>query len=60
MLNVLLVLTGQIFTHLVFYIDTIDNAEKNGLTVSEPNEEVSARSVFGKYTAVDHADYLQT
>jgi hypothetical protein len=54
------VLTGQIFTHLVFYIDTIENAEKNGLTVSEPNEEVSARSVFGKYTAVDHADYLQT
>jgi len=33
----------QIFTHLVFYIDTPENAQKNGLSTSKPSEEVRNR-----------------
>ena len=33
----------QIFTHLVFYIDTPENAQKNGLSTSEPAEKVCNR-----------------
>jgi hypothetical protein len=33
----------QIFTHLVFYIDTPENAQENGLTISEPPEEARNR-----------------
>lgn len=33
----------QIFTHLVFYIDTPENAQKNVLSTSEPSDEVLNR-----------------
>ncbi|RXK40753.1 hypothetical protein M231_02005 [Tremella mesenterica] len=33
----------KIFNHLVFYIDTIENAKKNGLTGSSPSSEVIER-----------------
>lgn len=33
----------QIFTHLVFYVDTSANAERNGLKTSSPADEVTER-----------------
>jgi hypothetical protein len=36
----------QIFTHLVFYIDSAANAEKNGLQVSHPATEIVERYVI--------------
>lgn len=34
-----------IFAHLVFYIDTAENARKNGLATSEPDRDVTERYV---------------
>lgn len=34
---------GQIFTHLVFYVDTPQNAKKNELKSSEPSAETTQR-----------------
>lgn len=33
----------RIFTHLVFYIDTPDNAKENGLAASKPPEAAGER-----------------
>lgn len=33
----------QIFTHLVFYIDTVAHAKQNGLQKSSPDDDVAER-----------------
>jgi hypothetical protein len=41
----LLIPLEQIFYHLVFYMDTPENAEKNGLASSDPPKAASERCV---------------
>jgi DNA ligase-4 len=43
-----------IFAHLVFYIDAAENAEKNGLAGSNPDEEVSERYVCHLASIIHH------
>lgn len=51
---------AQIFYHLVFYIDTPENAEKTGLATSDPSQAVLDRRVnlFPPRTKADPAGRL--
>ncbi|ORX34780.1 ATP dependent DNA ligase domain-domain-containing protein [Kockovaella imperatae] len=44
----------KIFTHLVFYVDTPENARANGLTDSSPRPEVSSRLEETKDLILEH------